>query len=137
VTFARAQFIVVQSFKNAASGRGLKTLLAVFGAVWIPIEFANFFAKRSLLLALIQNHFLYLFLAGIATTAVLCRPILSITYKLKNRDVSITVAIGDVFSFRGAIVIGSNTTFDVSGTVISLKSVQGKFTRKYYQDEAP
>ena len=62
------------------------------------------------------------------------RPRRRITYQLKGRDVFIEIYIGDVFDLRGAIVIGSNTTFDTEMTnrLISPESIQGQFTRKFY-----
>ncbi|MHB8071641.1 MAG: macro domain-containing protein [Candidatus Cryosericum sp.] len=54
--------------------------------------------------------------------------------KLRDRDVSIEITIDDLFSVEGSIVVGSNTTFDtdLSGDLISKKSVQGQFTQRYY-----
>jgi len=56
---------------------------------------------------------------------------------LNGRDVIVEIAVGDIFKFPGAIIIGSNTTFDtrVSSTLISANSVQGRFTNTYYSDE--
>ena len=58
--------------------------------------------------------------------------------RLKGRDVSIVIKIGDLFDVGGALVIGSNTTFDteLSVDLISERSVQGQFTRKFYDSSA-
>ena len=75
--------------------------------------------------------------AGLAIAAWLCRPKLAVSHKLNGRDVAIEIAIGDIFGLPGALIIGSNTTFDtrISVELISEKSVQGVFTRQFYGDE--
>ncbi len=57
--------------------------------------------------------------------------------KLNGRDTTIEIAVGDIFSFPGVMIIGSNTTFDtrISRDLISERSVQGIFTKKYYEGE--
>ena len=107
-------------------------LLSAFGALWMVVEITDYFAKDSLAIVLVHKHFGIFLLLGFGFTLWQCRPQMKIALKLKDRDVTITLAIGDLFSFKGAIVIGSNSTFDVSSKVISEKSIQGQFTKNYY-----
>lgn len=66
-----------------------------------------------------------------------CRPRRSIAGRLKDTDVQIRIWIGDIFDISdSAFVIGTNSTFDTSGSIIDPGSVQGQFTRKYYGDES-
>ena len=56
-------------------------------------------------------------------------PRLKRKYNIKNRDINITIIIGDIFKQSGAKVIPTNTTFDTSmeNDFISEKSIQGQF----------
>jgi Domain of unknown function (DUF6430) len=136
VTVKRFEFLFLQSLKNVFSALGLGAFLASFGALWLVVEITDYFAKGTLAGAFVHDHWGLFLLLGIAFTLWRCRPLMKIALKLKDRDVTITLAIGDLFSFKGAMVIGSNSTFDVSNTVISEKSIQGQFTKKYYAGES-
>ena len=61
------------------------------------------------------------------------RPIPFVRHKLRGQDVTVELRVGDIFKLGGAKVISTNTTFetDLDG-VISLGSLQGKFTKKLY-----
>lgn len=96
------------------------------------VEITDYFAKDSPAIAWVHTHFGIFLLLGFGFTLWQCRPQMQIALKLKDRDVMITLAIGDLFSFRGTIVIGSNSTFDVSSKIISEESIQGQFAKKYY-----
>jgi len=65
---------------------------------------------------------------------LLRRPIKSITIPFKEYDFAVEVKIADIFQEQGAIVISSNSKFesDVAGGKISVNSLQGQFTAKYY-----
>jgi hypothetical protein len=133
----RFQFLIVQSLKNVISGRGAAAILSAFGALWMVVEITDYFAKDSQAIVWVHEHFGIFLLAGLGFTLWRCRPQRKIALKLKDRDVTITLAIGDLFSFKGAVVIGSNSTFDVSNKVISGDSIQGQFTKKYYAGDGP
>ena len=85
----------------------------------------------------IRNAWPWFGFVGLAVAAYQCRPCLAVSHKLNGRDVTIEIAIGDILSFPGALIIGSNTTFDthISRELISERSVQGIFTKKYYEGE--
>jgi hypothetical protein len=74
--------------------------------------------------------------AGLVGAIWVCRPKLAVECKLKDRDTAIEIAIGNLFSFEGAIIVGTNTTFDtqISQEQISETSIQGQFTRRFYGD---
>ena len=128
--------MAAQSLKNAYSLQGLRELLSAYGALWLALEIADYFANKSLVILWLRGHGYWFVLAGVVFAIFRCVPPLKIAHKLRERDVLITLAIGDVLSFRGAVVIGSNTTFDVSERVISPRSIQGQFTSKYYAAES-
>lgn len=136
MTIARAKFLALQCAKNAVSGRGLEALLAYFGAWWLVLQITDYFVKDSPFTAIVRVHLPLFLSSGVAFAIWRCRPISRIAFRLKDRDVTIALAIGDLFSFKGAVVVGSNTTFDVSTKVISEKSAQGQFTKRYYDGES-
>ena len=57
--------------------------------------------------------------------------------KISNTDIRVEIRIGNVFShrFSGAVIIGSNATFDTSieDGSISESSVQGQFTERHFR----
>lgn len=80
---------------------------------------------------------LILFLVVVLLFALLLNmPKTKYVYFLKNRDIKITLVIGDMFSQSGAKVIPTNTTFDTTfeKEFISAKSVQGQLQDKYFKN---
>lgn len=57
-------------------------------------------------------------------------------YTIKNKDIDITLVVGNIFKEKGAKIIPTNTTFDTKteGEFISEKSIQGQFQKKYYKN---
>lgn len=132
----RSFYYLKQLALNITSLKGLSSLLSSFGALWLCIVISDRFFKDTQLPTLIQNYRWVFFLSGGLIALYICRPILRVTEKLKDHDVAISIAIGNIFSFEGAVIVGSNTTFDthISRNLISEKSVQGQFTKQYYGD---
>ena len=133
----RALFYIRTIVRNLFSFKGISALLSSFGALWLCVEIADHFFKNTSLPSDIQSLWWLFFLSGVITAIWICRPILKVTARLKDRDVAIEIAVGNLFSFDGAIVVGSNSTFDtrLSRELISEDSVQGQFTKLYYGDE--
>lgn len=138
MTFRRAVYYARTLLRNLLSLKGLSALLSSFGALWLCVEIADRFFKTTALPQLIESFWWLFFLAGVVAAIWICRPTLRFTEKLKGRDVDIEIAVGDLFSLDGAIVVGSNSTFDtrVSRELISEDSVQGQFTKRYYGGES-
>jgi hypothetical protein len=89
------------------------------------------------------THHSWYWLVGLALFALIYaawrrRPPTKIACRVKNQDVTVEIAVGDIFSFSGSLIIGSNTTFDtnVSQNLIARTSIQGIFTEKYYSSPA-
>lgn len=61
-------------------------------------------------------------------------PKLKRCFYINNRDINITIVVGDIFKQKGSIVIPTNTTFDtcMENEFISVKSIQGQFQHKYF-----
>lgn len=83
-------------------------------------------------------------LGGIAWFLLQCAKMLSVTQRLEETDMSIEIRVGDLFAMKGALIISTNSTFetdmqfrdDISDYLISPESLQGKFTKKYYEKVA-
>lgn len=122
--------------KNLFAWRTFVPLLTGLGAVWVvvgPIAFlSEGFADW------IKRMWWVWPSGGLGYAVWMRRPRLTVSCKLRGRDVVVEVAIGDMFDFSGALVVPTNTTFDtrISGELISAKSVQGQFTRAYYTDDS-
>jgi hypothetical protein len=135
----RLKYIATTLFSKAYwqyalfSKTGLESIFSIFGAIYLIVEALDFFqmysrAKYS------SFAFLFFLLLSIIISAIIRRPIESITMKFQNNDYQIVVRIVDLFEVNAAIMISSNTVFeaDVAGGKINPDSLQGQFTAKYY-----
>ena len=136
----RAQFHLMAWtwVRNLISGRAITAVLSSFGTLWLAVEITNFFSEGTTIPATLRGYWWLFALGGLIITGAKCRPQMSVAHKLNGRDVTVEIAIGDVFSFPGALIVGSNTTFDtrISHQLIEESSIQGIFTKRYYADEA-
>lgn len=123
--------------RNLLSVRAVSALLSSFGALWLVVKITAFFFPETKAPETIRSLWYLFFAIGVFIAACMCRPRLTVCHRLIGRDTSIQIAIGDLFAFPGAVVVGTNTTFDtrISRDLISENSVQGAFTRKYYGGE--
>src|SRR4051812_36630053 len=98
-------------------------LLAAVGALYTLVEILDFF---NIYTRDKYGHYaiVIFFLISFAFVLATRRPISRIVYKVPKRDFAIEVRIGDLFSFSGARVISSNTTFDtdIANNIISVRS---------------
>ena len=120
--------------RNPGIRRLGERLLRSLGLFWPPVAIAAFFFP-NLLPFLQSRFFVAAFFAGALGVALcLSRPRLRVTGRLSDRDVKIEVVADDIFRLPGALVVGTNTTFETNSTVIDKRSVQGQFTDTYYSD---
>lgn len=131
-------FMFVTWLRSLFSVRAATAVLSSFGVLWLIVEIAAFFFESTAIPQRLRDHWWLFAFIGVAAALIKCRPTMAVTKKLNGRDVTVEIAIGDVFSFDGALVVGSNTTFDtkISATLIAENSVQGTFTRRYFSEEA-
>ena len=124
--------------RNLISVRAITAVMSSFGALWLIAEISGFFLEETTFPATLRGYWWLFGFVGVVMACAKCRPQLSVAHKLNGRDVTVEISIGNVFSFPGALVVGSNTTFDtrISRELIAEDSVQGIFTRRYYADEA-
>ena len=120
--------------RNLLSLKGATAVLSSLGVLYTVLKCAELFgfAKQSA----IQPYWWVFLGSGVIGAFWICRPKLSSMCKLKDRDISIEIAIGDLFTFDGALIVGTNTTFDtqISRDLIDESSVQGQFTTRYYDE---
>lgn len=112
--------------------------LAALGTLWLLTELLMFIEIAPKVVAWLKSSWWVFAVGGVAYGAWDARPKLSVMCSLKNRDVRIEVRVGDLFAGTSGLVIGCNTSFDtdLQTGLISPRSVQGQFTKKYYSDTA-
>lgn len=138
----RLLYYITALLRNLWSLKALSALMTPLGLGVTADHASNaFFAGTPIpdhLHHILNTHWHWALFAGIVFTAWSCWPKLRFSEKLDHRDVTIEIVIADIFSLPGAIVVGTNTTFDtrIATNCISRKSIQGTFTHKYYSDEA-
>lgn len=82
--------------------------------------------------------FIFFLGLGIGTVQFLwkCAKMLSVSHRLEGQDISIEIRVGDIFSVEGAFIISTNMAFDTDmlDGPISPETLQGQFTKKYYDE---
>lgn len=109
----------------------LKNVFSIIGFIWLIIEVLDY-GYPDIATTIIKPFYLYIFIFGAVVGILFSCPKYSVTYLIKEMDISITIRIGDFFKAKGTKIIGSNTTFDTDLNFISSASIQGQFTRKYF-----
>ena len=124
--------------KYILSLKTIRILLESFGSLWLLVEISTYFLGDSSTVVIKIKSLWYLFLIiGVVLSIIKSVPKFRFGSKLSNRDIYIEIVVGDLFNQEGALIIGTNTTFDthVSRELISPRSIQGQFTQRYYGDE--
>ena len=116
----------------------IETFLAAVAIVWgitEPVGWASEKAGGAL-----KANWPLLAVVAFIGTGLRRRPLLSFAERLRNRDITIEVKVADIFSVPGTLIIGATTTFDTqlesAGGVISERSLQGQFTKRFYDNTA-
>jgi hypothetical protein len=112
---------------------GLKSILAIFGIIWLIVETLDFFQVYTRDKYASFAFFIFLVLSTLISI-FLKRPIKSITLSFPEHDFTIEVRIANLFNLSGATMISTNTIFeaDVAAGKIAVDSLQGQFTAKYF-----
>lgn len=106
--------------------------LSRIGALWLLLTIARFFLNIPD--AQVKTHWSWFAIVIALWTLWERRPLVSVSERLAGRDIELEIKIGDLLTEQGAKVISINTTFDtdVNSGVIAEDSLQGQFTRKFY-----
>lgn len=119
--------------KKFSFGHSFSSFLEVLGGYWLVTEMTSHFWPDSYFYVFLRDQVTLFILAAITFGIYRGRPISKVKSRISNTDIEVEIIIGDIFKNKGAIIIGSNTTFDTSieDETISAKSIQGQFTMKY------
>ncbi len=117
-----------------SSGKAVRSILESLGALWLFIEVASFFSQDAS--AKLKGQWWLVVLISLLWSIWANRPIHQVSHRLNGRDVIIEIRVGNIFKMQGSIVVPTNRTFDteVSSGLISARSIQGAFTKKYYEN---
>jgi hypothetical protein len=128
----RAYFVGNYWRRTFLRAETVTSFLAALGFFWLITEISSFLFEAWK--AQLQALWTYFFSASVAYTLWLRRPIISMCERLSGTDIRIEIRITDIFNVAAAQVISTCTTFDteVNETLISSRSLQGAFTKKYY-----
>lgn len=111
-------------------------LLQAFGALWLLIQATDFFFSDPAWTAFVRSIWWLFCICGLLIAIRRAWPKRSVEARIKDTDVMVEIRIGNILKQDGAIIVGSNTTFDTSledGT-ISKSSVQGQFTEQHFDN---
>ena len=114
----------------------IKTFLGILGALLSIYELLQIFFPDILKgIELNCMAFIILIIIIITISIIINFPKLKKTFFIKNRDIRVTIVVGDIFKQKGSMVIPTNTTFDtyMEDDFISSKSIQGQFQNKYFR----
>lgn len=114
--------------------RALVGFLSALGTLWLLVEVGSFVSEPIADWA--RAHWYPFLGVAIAWGVWQTRPRHVICHRLHGRDLLVEVRIGDLFKHTGDLIIGCNTTFDTdtASGLVSPASVQGQFTRLFYDD---
>lgn len=98
-----------------------KSILSVFGGLWLLIEILAFFGQETW-----SNNIrsIWWVFAIIGLIIIIYRnwPKSFFTFKVHNRDVSVSIKIGDIFKIDGALIVPINNRLDCENNGIVKKS---------------
>ena len=112
-----------------------KHLLASFGAIRLIVVTVSFLGEN--IKDFLSTKGWWALAIGLLIAYFLSRPRKVFRSQLKNRDVIIEIRIADAFEVSGDLIVPTNTTFDtdLDGRIPKAHSIQGEFTRRYYDSE--
>ncbi len=116
---------------------GVTTLVSImssFGILWVCVQIVDYFFAESSWVDWLRSSWWVFFATGLSVGVG--RALRPIGARISNTDTRVQIQIGNIFwrRYRGAVVVGSNATFDTSieHGAISRRSVQGQFTVRYF-----
>ncbi len=109
------------------SALGVTLSLSTFGFRYLPKDLAE----------AIVGHWWVVIGPAVVWSIKRSWPIRQEEHRLELSDTKMAIRVDDILNVDGAIIVGTNTTFDtsISKGIISPDSLQGQFTNKYYDTE--
>lgn len=123
---------IIKDYKKVTA-----TFFEILGAFSLIYGILNIFLPKQLeKINLDYKGLLYLIVIALIFSIIINWPKLRRKFTIKNRDINITIVVGDIFKQVGAKVIPTNTTFDTckDDEFISIRSIQGQFQEKYFKN---
>ncbi|MCB9234841.1 MAG: hypothetical protein H6581_24520 [Bacteroidia bacterium] len=116
----------------------LESCFAILGIIWTLIEALTFFGSPELSTA-IKSIWWLIFILGLIVAIYLNRPKSSFVFKVKNRDVSIIIQVGDIFKIKGSVIVPINHKLDCenNGIVQRSSSILKLFVNNAYKGNYP
>ena len=111
----------------------VSSLLQGLGMLWVAVEAVSFFSPNT---SDALRELWWGFLAAGGTWGVYrAWPRRWVRSRVSGTDTWVEIRVGDLFAKEGAVVVGSNTTFDTSieDKTISESSIQGQFTGRFFE----
>lgn len=110
-----------------------EVLLQFLGGLLIVIQITDYFSPNPEWTAFVKSCWWLVCSAALLLAAHRIYSKRSVEARIGGTDIEVEIRIGNVLNQKGAIVVGSNTTFDTSleDQTISRTSVQGQFTERY------
>ncbi len=108
----------------------LSSILQALGALWVVVEgSSHFFPTFG---DGIRDYWWAFLALGGSWGTVRAWPRPWVKSRISSTDVWVEIRVCDLFALKGALVVGSNTTFDTSieDDTISRASIQGEFTER-------
>lgn len=108
--------------------------LWLLGAIWLLISLVEFFYGQTSPIPHTSSFFWFVFLATTVVSIISTLPPLSVVERVRGKDISIRLVIGNIFNQNGDVVISSNSTFDTTfeNDFISPNSIQGQLYKREY-----
>lgn len=127
--FTKNYWLYIFSFKKT-----FNAILGTLGIIWLLVEPTSYFSDT--LSKFFKDHWLWLLIIGVIWVVYENWPKTEFCYKLNERDIRIQISIGNLFDYKGHLVLPVNTSYDTSfeGDLIAQKSTQGQFTIKYFKE---
>lgn len=117
-------------------GKIISTFFEMLGIISLSKEFLEFLIPH----VFDNNNFghnlvITVLFISFVISVVKNRPKLKRTFNIRNRDVKLSIVVGDIFKQTGSKVIPTNTTFDtcMENEFISSNSIQGQFQKECFQ----
>lgn len=125
-------YIKIFSFKKLFS-----SLLQAFGVLWLVVEITQYYFPGKEWVVSLREQWWVFVAIGLIMGLVRAWPRISMCYRIQGTDVDIEVRVKNIFKSKAAIIVGCNSTFDVSVQqgMVSGESIQGQFVTKYYNSE--
>jgi hypothetical protein len=130
----KRQFSFAAFLKSAFSVLGV--IAAGIAAIKKVSELLN--PESTEIKKMIENHYGCLVLMMVVVAAImafyLLKPVTRVSARVKKRDLTIAIELGDIFDTTDTLVIGTNCTFDTdpAGGLISPSSLQAQYTERYF-----